>query len=91
MIIDKVEALDAKHYLAYINSTLCGYTHSPKRASYQVTYLDIPQPLFQFLNSFLAINESKEGEVHGALGVETLMSRVIDFLQDNISMSIFSI
>ena len=30
----RVEILDVKYNLAYINSTLCGYTNSSKRATY---------------------------------------------------------
>lgn len=39
--------------------------------------LYVPQPRVKFLNTFFSICELENGKVEGALGVETLVNRVV--------------
>ena len=45
-------------------------------------HLHTPQPLLQFLNTLLPISEAEQSQVHGASGVEALVSGVIRLLQN---------
>ena len=50
--------------------------------NYTDTHLNTHEPLLQLLYALLTISEPEQGQVHGTLGVETLVSGVVDFLQD---------
>ena len=58
------------------------HTHTAHTHTHTHTHLNTPEPLLQLLYALLTISETEQGQVHGTLGVETLVSGVVDFLQD---------
>ena len=50
--IGRVETLDAKYNLAYINSTLCGYTNSSKRETLHISLLVWPHEVELWFHSW---------------------------------------